>query len=89
MTLSMKRMKIDDDRLVEMLFKRNLLDDPITTNEYLEIIHDYMISGRELTRILNRASNSKKKHPDFDYYRFIIYSLIKLGKEGNKSIEKE
>lgn len=71
----------DDDYLVKMLYKRNLLDDPMTTSEYQQIVNDYMIDTRSITNLLNKASRYKKNHPNFDHYSFITYGLIELGKE--------
>ncbi|MBR4470924.1 MAG: hypothetical protein IKS54_06415 [Erysipelotrichaceae bacterium] len=72
---------MENIKLTEMLYKLNLLDDPSTTKEYLEIINDYMLKNSTVWKILSKASGIKKNNPGFNHYEYIVYGLVKNGKQ--------
>ena len=66
-----------------LLNTRDLYDDSLTSKEYLQIIDDYMISINDVVKVLNKASTRMKRNTDFNHYSYIIYGLIKSGKESS------
>ena len=77
---------MESRKLTYLLFRNHLYDDSGTSNEYLEIINDYMLGTAAVSKVLKMASDLREKKPDFNHYVFIVYGLISIGKR--KKIER-